>query len=116
MTSYVIEFRDDTGEGFARPERQGLNRQRAQDVALAYCRTYPAHMVFIYAEEDKRDGFNQKTHLKRWATWTNTEVKIFGEGYRGRRDIPSTIMKKARGRSARAEFQIPTLIARRRRN
>lgn len=116
MMSYVVEFRNDTGEGFSRSERQGLSRQRAQDIAMAYCRHNPTHMCFIYMEEDKRDGFNKKTQLKRWATWTKTEVKIFGEGYTGRRDVPSTIMKKARGRTARAEFQIPTLIARRQLN
>ncbi len=113
MVSYAVEFRDHTGEQFPRAERQDLTRQRAQDIAMAYCRAYPTHMCFIYMDVEKQNGFNPKTHLKRSASRVTTEAKIFGEAYPGRRDVASTMMRKSRGRTDRAEYHIPTLIAKR---
>ena len=112
MFTYVVEFRDHTGERFPRAERQDQTRQRAQEIAMAYCRTYPTHMCFIYSDEEKPNGRSLNGNRKRTASYVKTEVRIFGEAYYGRRNVASTMMKKARNRTDRGEFQIPTIIAR----
>ncbi len=109
MISYAIEFRDHTGHGFPRPERTGLTKQRSIDIAEAFCLKYPDRMCFIYAEEEKWAGL-YKGGGRKTAVRVNTELRVFGRAYRGSKLNPSTMQKKARGRTDRAVYQTQDLV------
>ncbi len=102
MTSYAVEYRDSRGQPTrfrGRYELDALTSDRAHELAMRHCRYRPEAMAFIYLEVEK--PYAERAKRGKTAMKVQTVARVFGRGYMGPKDIPSTMQRKARGRTSR---------------